>query len=143
MKISIKLFLAATSLVASSYYSIAQRLPANLVGDWHATCAIERQGDSAATFCGICPTVFNTDNSSLTVASFNINLGQKELKIIYDGSISKIPFKFDEENLKISFKEKGVVYNFTILELEMLDQLILKSDTGNLLYLERKKEQGR
>lgn len=119
---------------------MAQAVPAKLAGDWHATCAIERLGDSAASYCGICPTVFNTDNSSLTIASFNINLGQKELKIIYDGSVSLIPFKFDEDNMRLTFKEKEIVYNFIILELEMVDKLILKSDSGNLIYLERKNE---
>ena len=143
MKIHKRNLLLVVTLVTINLNSMAQVVPTQLAGDWHATCAVEKLGDTAASYCGICPTVFNADNSSLTIASFNINLGQKELKIIYDGSISIIPFKFDEENMRLTFKEKDIVYNFSILELEMADKLILKSDSGNLLYLERKKEQAR
>lgn len=132
------IFTLILALLSSTAYT--QVTTARLAGDWHATCAVEQTSDSSATFCGICPTIVHKDNNSLTIAGFNLNFGDEELKIMYAGSTSVIPFRFDRSKMRLTFEEKGTVYTFIILELEMLDKIILKSDDGNLLYLERRKK---
>jgi hypothetical protein len=132
MKVSLILFLIIASLSIK-----AQVLPSSFSGDWEATCVKEKLDTDKIAVCGICPHIISDSNSRI-ISSVTLNFSNKDLTIITPDRSTTVPIKYNEKLEHLVFTNNGITYDFSILYVDVLSKIILKSQNGNIIYLERK-----
>lgn len=132
MKVILFLFL----IIASTSIK-AQDLPSSLAGDWEATCATEKIDTNKVAVCGICPHIIS-DSNSRTVSAVTLNFANNSLTIISKERSISVPIKYDKKLEHLMFTNDGITYDFSILHIDVSSKIILKSQFGNIIYLERK-----
>lgn len=124
-------------LVIASFSMRAQVVPSSFSGDWEATCVKEKIDTNKVAVCGICPHI-SSDSNSRKISSVTLNFGNKDLTIITPNGSTTVPIKYNEKLEHLVFTNNGVTYDFSILYVDVLSKIILKSQNGNIIYLERK-----
>lgn len=125
-------------LIATSTAANAQQTAARLMGDWQATCLLEKQSENAISFCKICPIEINAKGDSLTLASVIFNFSERKLNIISAKGKSSTDIQYNASTDHLTFTLNGDEYDFTVLVVEQAQRIILKNMDGRLVYLERK-----
>lgn len=124
-------------LVIASFSMRAQVVPSSFSGDWEAKCVKEKIDTNKVAVCGICPHI-SSDSNSRKISSVTLNFGNKDLTIITPNGSTTVPIKYNEKLEHLVFTNNGVTYDFSILYVDVLSKIILKSQNGNIIYLERK-----
>ncbi len=132
MKVSLILF-----LIIASFSMKAQVLPSSFSGDWEATCVKEKLDTNKIAVCGICPHI-SSDSNSRIISSVTLNFSNKDLTIITPDRSTTVPIEYNEKLEHLVFINNGITYDFSILYVDVLSKIILKSQNGNIIYLERK-----
>jgi hypothetical protein len=124
-------------LLATSLITIAQTLPSKFQGDWLATCVVEKIDTNKIAVCGICPHISKGDNLE-TISSVILNFDNKDLTITTQEGSTSVPIRYNEKLEHLLFTNNGVTYDFSIMYIDVMSKVILKSQNGNIIYLERK-----
>ena len=119
-----------------SFTANAQTLSSNILGDWEATCVIEKVDTNKLEACGLCP--YEKGKNAISISTITFNFGNKDLKIITSNGSSTVPLEYNEKLEHLLFTNNGITYDFSILYVDVLSKIILKSQKGNIIYLERK-----
>ena len=120
-----------------SFAANAQTLSSNILGDWEATCVKEKLDTNKIAVCGICPHI-SSDSNSRIISSVTLNFSNKDLTIITPDRSTTVPIEYNEKLEHLVFINNGITYDFSILYVDVLSKIILKSQNGNIIYLERK-----
>ena len=120
-----------------SFAANAQTLSSNILGDWEATCVIEKVDTNKLEACGLCPYEEKGGNA-ISISTITFNFGNQDLTIITSNGTTTVPIKYNEKLEHLVFTNNGITYNFSILYVDVLSKIILKSQNGNIIYLERK-----
>ena len=74
-----------------------------------------------------------TDTQSLLIYHMKVSL-----TIITPDRSTTVPIEYNEKLEHLVFINNGITYDFSILYVDVLSKIILKSQNGNIIYLERK-----
>ncbi len=66
-----------------------------------------------------------------------LNFSNKDLTIITPDRSTTVPIKYNEKLEHLFFINNGITYDFSISYVDLLSKIILKSQNGNIIYLER------
>jgi hypothetical protein len=120
-----------------SFSANAQNLSSNILGDWEATCVIEKVDTNKLEVCGLCPYVEESENS-ISISTITFNFGNEELTIITALGSTNVQIQYNEKTEHLVFAYDGDTYDFSVMYVDVLSKIILKNNNGNILYLERK-----
>ena len=124
-------------LIFTSFSMKAQVVPSSFSGDWEAICVEEKIDTNEVSVCGICPYIVNDSNSRI-ISSVTLNFENNNLTITSPEGSTSVPISYNEKLEHLMFTIKGVTYDFSILYVDVLSKILLKSQNGNIIYLERK-----
>lgn len=127
--------IAILLLITASLSTQAQTLSSKIYGDWKATCVLEKIDTNTVDVCPICP--YEPEDSK-TLRTITFNFGNEELVLITPTSSTTVPIQYNEKLEHLVFIYNGSSYDFSVLYVDVLSKIILKSQNGNILYLERK-----
>ena len=115
----------------------AQTLPSKFRGDWVATCVVEKIDTNKVAVCGICPHIAKGDGPE-TISSVILNFDNKDLTITTQNGSKSVAIRYNEQLEHLIFTNDGITYDFSIMYVDVLSKVILKSQNGNIIYLERR-----
>lgn len=121
-------------LVGSSF---GQEVSAKFAGDWEGKCLLEKV-ENTVTSCGICDYAFSQDSSKATIRSFGVNFMDGSMTFKFPNGQEVVSFQYDEKTEHMVFELGGTQYDFSVIYVDVLSQVLLKSRDGSLVYLERK-----
>ena len=76
--------------------------------------------------------------NAIGISTITFNFGNQDLTIITSNGTNTVPIKYNEKLEHLVFTNNGITYDFSILYVDVLSKIILKSQNGNIIYLERK-----
>ena len=129
--------LSIISVLFISFTANSQTLSSNILGNWEATCVIEKIDTNILEACGLCPYEEKGGNA-IGISTITFNFGNQDLTIITSNGTNTVPIKYNEKLKHLVFTNNGITYDFSILYVDVLSKIILKSQNGNIIYLERK-----
>ena len=74
----------------------------------------------------------------MEIIDFTLNFTDGQMTFKFAEGNEVVPFNYDEKSERMVFKLEGNQYNFSVIFVDVLSKVILKSDEGSLVYLERK-----
>lgn len=106
-----------------------------LQGEWKGYCNLEST-DRATTICSLCFFEQLKDKSGVRLISPDLVIRDGMLGIDRSGTISKVPYRYDEDTHMLSFELNGDAQRYKVLLVDA-DRLVLRDGEGRLLLLER------
>jgi hypothetical protein len=112
-----------------------------LQGEWTGYCVREMNIEdnvSMISFCDLCSVELSEDKTMLKFDQTKLTFSEGILMINKSGSVSEVPYVYNEENWILTYDLEEESNNYKVLFID-IDRTLLRGTDGCLMLLEKEK----